>query len=281
MLNISVSGSSFDVNLSESYNLSIQLNLDGLCFSVFDSISNSFLLLESISLAGRDIHYARHEEIMLTHKILKARYKKVSVLFNTPKFTLVPASLYEAKNAEDLMLFCGRKAEPGDKIISNRMHLGEMVCLCYVPEYLYFLIRSQHEKAAIIQKEVPIIESLVLKREHSKKSDRLMLYFHDDEMTITVSKNGSIELCNTFGYSNMDNMVYYVLFAIDQLRLDAKQTSFEVSGDIEADDIRFMTLRKYVGDLKLTDRPVYFNYDFGRVSNQQQFYNLFNLMLCE
>lgn len=281
MLNISVISHSFDASLSESYNLSIQINLDGLCFSIFDPIANTFLYLKSIDFQGSDEHYAKHEEAMLTVPMLLLKYKSVSVMFDAANYVLMPASLYQESENENILTFCGAESSNDYSITAYAMKLTDIVTVYGVPQFLYYFLRSQYDNVKILHHTTPIIESIVLKRPKEKKDNRMIVYFHDKKITIAVGVKQVLQLCNTFVYNDLNDMLYVVLFIIDQLGLNYRQTDIEVSGDIAADDIRFLTLRKHINTLRLAERPSYFNYDFGRVAEQHRYSNLFNMMLCE
>jgi hypothetical protein len=64
---------------------------------------------------------------------------------------------------------------------------------------------------------------------------------------------GKLHLYNTFTYVNEDELVYFTLFAAEQLQLDRELTTIILNGDVSAGDGYFTHLGKFFAEIKLNN----------------------------
>ncbi|MCJ7446075.1 MAG: DUF3822 family protein [Bacteroidales bacterium] len=85
-----------DINSTDNYELSVQLSPDGFHFCILDAIRNKYILLRS-SEPDDNKYFTpdKINDIISKDDFLTRRYKKVNIVLPSPKFTLVPAPLFD------------------------------------------------------------------------------------------------------------------------------------------------------------------------------------------
>ena len=116
-----VVGSTYKKELSSTYNMSIQLRLNGLSFAIFDPVTNSFVMLGNMDLDTPDYIYAKQEEFMLIEPIFKEHYKSIKIGIESSTFTMLPYDLYDEDKLIDLTEFVGIKPKEDVKILTDKI----------------------------------------------------------------------------------------------------------------------------------------------------------------
>jgi hypothetical protein len=85
-----------DINSTENYELSIQVSPDGFSFCILDTIRSKFVLIRAFEAEENKYFNANKiNELLGKDDFLTKRYKKVSVILPSPKFTIVPSPLFD------------------------------------------------------------------------------------------------------------------------------------------------------------------------------------------
>ena len=85
-----------DINSTENYELSIQVSFDGLSFCLLDAIRNKYVLIRVFEPEENKYYSSDNiKELFIKDDFLLKRYKSVRLIMPSPKFTLVPAPLYD------------------------------------------------------------------------------------------------------------------------------------------------------------------------------------------
>ncbi len=74
-----------------------------------------------------------------------------------------------------------------------------------------------------------------------------------DSFTCIISKNGKLELCNTFSFKTSEDFIYYILFCFEQLALNPDETHITLSGYISEEDANFQQLYTYIRNIKFAE----------------------------
>ena len=69
---------------------------------------------------------------------------------------------------------------------------------------------------------------------------------------------------NRFDFNTKEDLIYYLLFIIDQLKLNPEETPVVITGDISKDDDNYMIIYKYIRNVSV------FN---SEISKENKFYN--------
>lgn len=275
----SVVGSSYKNQLTPSYMLSIWIYPDGLSFSVFDPVQNEYVWHGHFSLPEPDLHFAAHEEIMLTRDVFRQEYRKVIVCYSSPDFTLVPKSLYDADKVAQLLSFSGHSPEKDCKILCDEIEMAGAKVIYPVPNFLYMFLCVQFQNLNIIHNITSLVQPLLMKRVISKSRATLSVEFSLGWVSIVATEANVLKICTSCRCRDVNDYVYMVMNALEQAKLNQADTNVIVSGDVQENDPRIELLRRFAHNVSVASLPDYFFYAFG-VEEPQRFVNLFNMSLC-
>ncbi len=267
----------FDWNKSESYDMSIQLCLDGLSFSILDPVSNSFLLLNEVRFDAIDPYFAEHEKYILFQKAFTYKFRKVLVSIESPAFMLMPDALYDDQHINDVLALVGIKVKNDDKVLRNNIDLAKSTTVFAIPNFLYFFLRTQFPNCVILHISTPIVTSMLLKIQRNKSISVLL---NDDSMTVIATENSELKLCNRFYCKEPLDYVYMILNIMNQLDFPVQQTSINIMGNILPSDARIKALKRFSRMVQLSQPPRYFNFSFSIPENSYKFNSLFLMALC-
>lgn len=267
--------------MSESYYMSIQLSLDGLSFCALDPVTNVFMALTDVSFGSVDLTFAKHEQYLLSNSLFGRRFRKVLVSIESPAFSMLPNSLFDEKQAADVLALTGIKVRSDDKVLRNNIELASATTLFSVPNFLYFFLRSQFQPLEIYHSTTPIVSSMLLKRQHEEAAlHTLNISLSEGSMTVVATKRNEILLCNRFYCKDSNDYVYMTLFVMNQLGMDIATTNIVVSGNVGRDDSRIRTLMRFSRHVEFASTPSFFDYAFEVPDNAHKFNSLFLMPLC-
>jgi hypothetical protein len=91
-----------------------------------------------------------------------------------------------------------------------------------------------------------------------------------------------LQLLNSYNCKTDEDVLYFLVFAIEQMGLNPETVELHLSGMIERDSNLHILINKYVRNVRLMNRNDDFKYcyAFERIEGHQ-FFNLLNLNLCE
>jgi len=280
MSNIDIVDDSFDKNITTSYFLSIQVSLNGLSFSVLDPVRNTYVLFRHINFPQKDKNYVKAQEYLITDRVLNYDYKRVYFLFNTVNATLVPNALFNNEKAEDVLAFTSRIKGEGHKTEKHKIKLADVWGIYAIPDYLYYLVKSQYRDVMFFQQYIPMIEVNLMSG--VVDDDPVMcINLQNDVFDVIVLKRYELLFCNSFRYRNSSEFAYFALNILKQLELDQKRLKVLVSGKDNHDGESVSLLGRYVRNVSFVSSPKQFEFSSGfRNVKTEEFYNLLSLPLC-
>ncbi len=284
MDSISIIDNSFDVNITTSYFLSIQLSLDGFSFCVLDPISNEYIQFwhKSIGIHEDTEELIRHE---LEHNdILMYPYQKVFFSYTSQPHTLIPDSLFDKNQIDQYLDFCFSKPntiKQEQLAFFNKIKMADSWCVFQVPHKIVSLLNKYFPEIQYFCPTIPFIENTLLHASTDSNSCQVHICISRTSFEIAVKKGNSLILHNTFEYQNTKDFLYFTLFVIDQLKLDTHNTKIFLSGAIDKRKDLYNTLKKYIKKVTIAEDTKHFKFASSlKHIDIQTHLNLFNIPLC-
>lgn len=235
-------------NITLSYKkLSIQISLNGLSFCVLDAVENTIITQERISF-GEELNpfqVLKHlKELVEKYEIHKMNFSNVTVIHRNTLFSIVPKALFNEKELANYLKF-NTKILANDHIAYDEISNHDMVNV-YVPfvninNYIYELFGEFEYK----HNGTVLIESL-LSNYNAGKEPICYVHVLENQMDVTIVANKKLLLYNSFNYQTKEDFIYYVLFSLEQLKLDTESLQLRLFGSIEEDDDLYTVSYKYI-----------------------------------
>ncbi|HIG32258.1 MAG TPA: DUF3822 family protein [Flavobacteriales bacterium] len=272
---ISIQSDNFNIGLANSYHLSIQLGISHFSYCLLNTITLTYDYVKMHTLSSVDDAAAEITEIINNDVIIKSEFSTQSVAFVNFPSTLVPSSLYKKEEAETILAF---NTEVMGKVIADTI-LSQKANLIYsVPESILTIVSNFFPKAKQKAQESILIQQY---SQLNTNTEKAYLYLNQKKVTITFFKENKLIFNNSFDYFTKEDLLYFVLFSFEQLKLSTEKIKVILFGAIEKDDEYFNLLYDYIRNLKLGKRPHQFNFptEFDSLA-EHKYFGLFTQVLC-
>jgi len=207
----------------------------------------------------------------------KKTYRFVYVNYFTDRFTLCPAAFYDAEHARAMLEFNTGTIE--ENLVLNDDVTPDIKLIYAIDEKLKSaldLIFPHHR----IKHSLSVLTQLMLHSEDLSK-EQLLLYVHAEHIEIIVKEDTRLLLANQFSVKTQEDVLYYVLFILEQYQLNPVTVSMCVAGNINSNSDLMLTLKKYIRNIHLGIGHKSINWQGVEGMPQHFNYSLLNRSFCE
>ncbi|MET7030183.1 DUF3822 family protein [Sediminicola luteus] len=237
---------------SDFHKLSIQISLNGLSFCVLDTVDNHILASENV-VFDREVNplelLKKVKEIFEKYKVAKVAFSEVIAIHKNQLFSLVPKALFDEGELANYLKF-NAKMLTNDIIVYDELESNDIMNV-YVPfmnvnNYIYELFGEFEFKHS----STVMVESLL---NTPNPGNDAVCYVHvgDKQLDITVVSNKKLQLHNSFNYNTKEDFIYYLLFTIEQLKLDTNTVKLKLFGAIDEDDEIYGIAYDYIKNISI------------------------------
>ena len=253
------------IDETSNIKLSIHISLNGLSFCIIDLISKEIDFLRTYSLSQN----SNPKELLNTLKKgflendeLSSSFSSVKIIHYNNLSTVVPEPLFDKNNALSYLKF-NSKILQNDYVAFDKIFNNECVNV-YIPyvninNYIFEMFDSfiyKHYSSIILEK--------VKLNEKNTATPSLYLNINDNHMELIYFVKNKLVFYNRFDFNTKEDLIYYLLFSIDQLKLNPEEIPVVITGDISKDDDNYMIIYKYIRNVSV------FN---SEISKENKFYN--------
>lgn len=244
-------------NISQEFDkLSIQVSLNGLSFCVLDTIENSIRYSDTIIFEEERSPYGLQKGLVALferHSLTQKSFSEVIVVHRNNLFSLVPKSLFDPNEMPNYLKF-NTKILATDHMVYDEIEGHDMMNV-YVPfvnvnNYIYELFGEFTFK----HNGTVMIESL-LKGNTVDKEPTCYIHIAHRQMDITIINKKKLVLFNSFNFDTKEDLVYYLLFTMEQLKLDTEHTKLKLFGNVEEGDELYAICYQYVKNVSIFVLP--------------------------
>jgi hypothetical protein len=236
--------------------LSIQVSLNGLSFCVLDTINNSIRYADTIVFEEERSPYGLQKGLVTLlekHSLHGKKFSEVIVVHRNNLFSLVPKSLFDSTEIANYLKF-NTKMLVTDHIDYDEIE-GHDIINVYVPfvnvnNYIYELFGEFTFK----HNGTVMIESL-LNGNTTDREPTCYVHIAHHQIDITVLANKKLVLFNSFKFNTKEDLLYYLLFTMEQLNLDTESTKLKLFGAIEEGDEFYDICFQYIKNVSIFSLP--------------------------
>mgnify|MGYP001319857538 FL=1 len=229
--------SSFDSNQISNLHLSIELSSSSLSYCIIDTQKYRCLLLSSQKLETDNLL-----EIFSNDDYLSQNFKSKSISFVNFANTLVPFELYEKEDKENLFAL---NHELNDEVLLEDNLREEIINLHAVPKLFFQTIKNILPGAALRSQSSILINNFT---NLNLKVETMFLYLKDSFVNIVVTKGKNLLFQNKFNYVTKEDLLFYVLFSIQELNFSNEDINTIVYGNVTENE--FNILYDYIRNIK-------------------------------
>ena len=229
--------SSFDSNQISNLHLSIELSSSSLSYCIIDTQKYRCLLLSSQKLETDNLL-----EIFSNDDYLSQNFKSKSISFVNFANTLVPFELYDKEDKENLFAL---NHELNDEVLLEDNLREEIINLHAVPKLFFQTIKNILPAATLRSQSSILINNFT---NLNLKVETMFLYLKDSFVNIVVTKGKNLLFQNKFNYVTKEDLLFYVLFSIQELNFSNEDINTIVYGNVTENE--FNILYDYIRNIK-------------------------------
>lgn len=211
-------------NQSEAFKhaLSMELQNDTFRFSILDIKTNKSVMEKSITLLSFN-----KEELngIINDEIFKLDYKSISLTVSTNRHTLVPVSIFNNSKPKDI--FALNHQAPFDNIDYNRIPELGIVTIFELPLWIKSVFVIKMPRVKIIHTSTVLIKAILKK---SAFAPKVHVFWQDNSFYLIITSNGKLQYFNLFQGNEITDLIYHILFVLEQKELILKEMKLHFYG---------------------------------------------------
>lgn len=274
---------------TSNYDLSIRILPDGFSYAVFDTLKEKFIAIEEFafkttftqpSTLGSKDYVDWLGQILVHTYLLKEKFNKVLLLVGGTQYTLMPAPVFNpshtrryldfnhAPNQEDVISFDVIKSPETNLIFATHEILNNWI-VDHFPNCRRFHVCSS------------LIRNFYMHFRGGSPVTRVLANVQARTTDIVVLKDSGFHYCNSFHYSTETDLLYYLLFVYEQLKINTEESLLFLSGAINTDSDHFRLLKTYIRYVEMI--PEVQENKFSAVFDHaplHRYFDLLNVSVC-
>tara|TARA_B100000686_G_scaffold25001_1_gene23992 strand:- start:20 stop:775 length:756 start_codon:yes stop_codon:yes gene_type:complete len=239
--------------------------LNGLSFCIVDENKNEIVFLKEIVFPKKTTPKELLKHLKSSFKDnseLNDTFSSVKIIHYNNLSTVVPEVLFDKNNALSYLKF-NSKILQNDYVANDSIFNNECVNV-YIPYVNINNFIFKKFDSFIYNHYSSIILEQIKLNEKNSTNPSLYLNIGLNHIDLTFFKENKLVFYNTFEYISKEDVIYYVLFAIDQLKLNPEETPIVISGKISEEDEYYKIIYKYIRNVSI------FN---SKIENKSKFYD--------
>jgi hypothetical protein len=276
------------------YDLSIRMHTDGLSYCIQDTSTNKYLHLEAFFLGEPGQRYIPGEpERSDANKLLqllegelswlRQPFHKTRIMYEAGSSTLVPEALFDEKELSAIFNFnvANGPGEPKD-LRYDQLKGTNAYNVYHIPLALRTFIDKYFHEAQLYHHSSVMIQALLSKFRNIDTEKQLFVNTGHSHIDILQIKDKKLDYYNSFRYNTAEDFMYFLVFVVEQLKLNPESVQVVLLGEIERHSPLSDLINKYIRNVSFIDRNSDHRYSF--VFDQlpgHYYYNLLNASLCE
>ncbi|WP_297795083.1 DUF3822 family protein [uncultured Eudoraea sp.] len=243
-------------DIEHYHKLSIQVSLNGLSFCIVDSIARKVALFKQRHFGKELSPYEIQKELkqlVRESQVEDYSFSEVVVVHRNNLFSLVPKPLFDKAELANYLKF-NVKILANDLVEYDEIESYDLVNV-YIPfvninNYIFDLFGEfefMHHGTVMVQ-------SLLNSYSNGKEP---ICYVHvaDKQMDIIVLKQKQLLFFNNFHFSTKEDFIYYLLFTLEQLKLNTETIKLRLFGAVDMGDELYNICYEFVQHISLFIPP--------------------------
>jgi len=207
----------------------------------------------------------------------RKKFDKVLVAFLNQDFNLVPQSFTLEDNVKPLLKFT-----TGLKDIKTAIsHEIKGLKFCYTIEPgLLNYIEKTFVNASV--RHTGAVNIHLLFSQHSLSDKDTLICIHDGFIELLLKNNDAVQFYNVFHYQNDEDVLYYLLFTMEQFNINPLFVKIAIAGQRKVTDPLLKNLKKYIKHISFCvhDREVSLQGELEKLP-KHYYFTLLNQHTCE
>ncbi|MDR1416505.1 MAG: DUF3822 family protein [Prevotellaceae bacterium] len=216
--------------------LSIQSDLDGLCFCLLDLDRRKYVAFKSIPYEQTVTDYNDMQPtlsaLLNSDPLLNASYRSVSYIYTSRHAAAIPMAMFDRSLLKSFLELNDFVNEL-DEVHSAPIPQLDAVAAFAVPSPFAAALLKKYGKVKFFHQSVPMLTFLQRRAKDHNPESLLAININHDFADIALFVRGALKMYNTFALQSPEDLAYFMLAIAHQHKVATKQTSVLFSGNVE------------------------------------------------
>ncbi|MFO7719782.1 MAG: DUF3822 family protein [Gillisia sp.] len=239
--------------------LSIQVSLNGLSFLMLNCEENQLVWYKKTTFPKEFNPVKILKEIELVYdneEFLQNPIEEVILLFSNDLYSIVPEEYFIEEEASNYLKF-NTKILKTDVVAQDFIEGNNLVNI-YIPytniTNYFFDKYGEYE----YKHSISVFAEAILSLEKSLPP-KVYLNNYTDYYDLIIVRNGNLVLSNSFKYDSPEDFIYYLLFTLEQLKLDPTEVDLILTGEISEESPFYKIAFTYIKNVQFLKPDLYMN----------------------
>ncbi|MFA5649035.1 MAG: DUF3822 family protein [Bacteroidales bacterium] len=272
----------FDPFRTESYELSIQVNLNGFSFCVKDTNRNMFIALGSIpfekNVVYTDDWLQEVSWITSQYDWLENQFRRVFINYESPEFIVVPTKYFEPTKAKQLLAL----SYPLHEL--NEIRFGNVdddrVCIYSIPSTLANAFIGKYKNAKFVCSGYFALKN-ALTEGVKKGKPQVQVSFFNSFAIINFLKEGNLFHSGTIQTLSSEDTTYHLANISKQLGIKPADIDITLFGKVDYHNELLTLLTRFFGNVKSNSTIFNSHLSYILSPHKEKYSTLFNISQCE
>ena len=236
-----IKDSTFDSLQISNYHLSIELSEKSISYCIVDKNKYRCYLLFSQNYESQNLLKILNKDEFITREFLS---KSISFV-NFPN-TLIPKELYNEKDKKNI--FSVNHSLTNEELVIDELK-SKIINLYAIPNTIFQTVKNVIPEAIIRSNSSILINNFL---SLNNLQETMFLFLKDSYINIVVTKGDSLIFQNKFEYQTKEDLLFYVLFSIQQLNFSNEEINTVIYGNISKEE--YNILYQYIRNIKFGNK---------------------------
>ena len=252
-------------------------------YCILDTDRNTYIAMADYQadqkLATPTSWQTEMEGLCLKDELLNRKYPAVVAGLDTPYHTILPASLYDPGQLESHLRL---NFEMPEGLIIHADQLTEMDAwnIWAVSPERQETLKNHFSQVILLHSSTALLKAFSMNLKQDSGHNIIHLHFLRNRFDLAVLSDNTLRFFNTFHFDNDEDILYFTLYAAEQLKLRPGESRLRLSGDIEIASDTVGLLREFLPETNFGSRPEGFGYSPLFDFPAHKYPSLFSLALC-
>lgn len=239
-----------DVHKYSNAELYVHLHPSFFAYTIFNVSSDQFEIVEAVMHDGRSVINNKELSHWLSEHqhIFNQAYTITKISINATAFSLLDNK--DLATVEHFSTLNDYQATTEMLLVDESWTTG---CIQYaIKKSVYKILLGYFDKQDIHYGDIGLLTAI---DQFDEPDSFGICQILQDEATITIVKNGQLQLFNKFTIKNSEDLLYYILLCFQSNDLDPNTNRLFVCGLIESDAPMYQLIYEYVRNVELVPAP--------------------------
>ncbi len=280
----------FDATLGHAYRLSTLMCREGFSFLVTDTASKKVMKLSSYRLSETDIKLgdavkwpesgSDYFEQLIKTDFAQLSCSRTDIAIATNRITVAPHDFIEQGAISDIMSAAFSYTSE-EEILTDPVSGSGPVVAMLAPRYISSLCAALFPGVSLHSAAAVFVKAALL--QHSQLSSRqVFVNVYREHFEIALIQGARLLFLNAFRYSSSSDVLYYVIFVLEQLGFVPSEENLILMGEVSENSVIYQQLKMYCASIQYVTPPdgIELGNSFSGIP-VHTYFTLLNVSLCE